>query len=84
MIKKIIKSLVYLLLFPIVYFICLIKPIKFIRFCEIFSGRFGEFISQVEGYFYNKSKYKEINTALSNTFGFGGHNASLIFTKFNA
>ena len=61
MIKKIIKSLVYLLLFPIVYFICLIKPIKFIRFCEIFSGRFGEFISQVEGYFYNKSKYKELS-----------------------
>lgn len=26
---------------------------------------------------------KEINVAISNTFGFGGHNASLLFTKFN-
>lgn len=26
---------------------------------------------------------KEINAAISNTFGFGGHNASLLFTKFN-
>ena len=61
MIKKIIKFSIYLLLSPVVYFICLIKPIKFIRFCEIFSGRFGEFISQVEGFFYNKDKYKELS-----------------------
>lgn len=26
---------------------------------------------------------KEIKAAISNTFGFGGHNASLLFTKFN-
>ncbi len=26
---------------------------------------------------------KEIKVAISNTFGFGGHNASLLFTKFN-
>jgi 3-oxoacyl-[acyl-carrier-protein] synthase II len=25
----------------------------------------------------------EINTALSNTFGFGGHNATIVFKKFN-
>jgi 3-oxoacyl-[acyl-carrier-protein] synthase II len=30
----------------------------------------------------NKAKQKEINIALSNTFGFGGHNASVIFKKF--
>jgi len=30
----------------------------------------------------NKAKSKEINIALSNTFGFGGHNASVIFRKF--
>ena len=30
----------------------------------------------------NKSIYKEINYAMSNTFGFGGHNASLIFKKY--
>jgi len=30
----------------------------------------------------NKSIKKPVNVALSNTFGFGGHNASLAFTKF--
>ena len=29
-----------------------------------------------------KPTKKEINYALSNTFGFGGHNASLLFKKF--
>ena len=28
-------------------------------------------------------KEREINYAISNTFGFGGHNASLLFKKFN-
>ncbi|HNZ42033.1 MAG TPA: beta-ketoacyl synthase N-terminal-like domain-containing protein, partial [Bacteroidales bacterium] len=32
---------------------------------------------------FNKAQNREINTALCNTFGFGGHNASLIFRKFN-
>ena len=31
---------------------------------------------------FNKAQEREVNYALSNTFGFGGHNASLIFTKF--
>lgn len=31
---------------------------------------------------FNKAKSKEVNYALSNTFGFGGHNASIIFKKF--
>ncbi len=31
---------------------------------------------------FNKAKEKEVTTALSNTFGFGGHNASIIFKKF--
>lgn len=30
----------------------------------------------------NKSVKKEINTAISNTFGFGGHNATLLLKKF--
>jgi 3-oxoacyl-[acyl-carrier-protein] synthase II len=30
---------------------------------------------------FNKAKEKEVNIALSNTFGFGGHNASVIFKK---
>ncbi|MCK5822279.1 MAG: beta-ketoacyl-ACP synthase II [Bacteroidales bacterium] len=29
----------------------------------------------------NKAKVREVNAALCNTFGFGGHNASVIFTK---
>ncbi len=31
---------------------------------------------------FNKSKKRDIRAALSNTFGFGGHNASLVFKKF--
>ena len=31
----------------------------------------------------HKSKKMDIGSALSNTFGFGGHNTALIFTEFN-
>ena len=29
----------------------------------------------------NKPEYKEIKAAISNTFGFGGHNASVLFKQ---
>lgn len=32
---------------------------------------------------FNKPRKRVVNAALSNTFGFGGHNASIIFKKFN-
>ena len=31
---------------------------------------------------FNKAQKRTVNAALSNTFGFGGHNASVIFKKF--
>lgn len=31
---------------------------------------------------FNKAQYREVRAAVSNTFGFGGHNASVIFKKF--
>ncbi|MEP1780347.1 MAG: beta-ketoacyl-[acyl-carrier-protein] synthase II, partial [Reichenbachiella sp.] len=31
---------------------------------------------------FNKSQKRDIKIALSNTFGFGGHNTSIIFRKF--
>lgn len=31
---------------------------------------------------FNVAKEKEVNIAISNTFGFGGHNATLVFKKF--
>ena len=31
---------------------------------------------------FNKAQKREVNAALSNTFGFGGHNASIIVKKF--
>jgi len=32
---------------------------------------------------FNKAQEKEVNAALSNTFGFGGHNTSAIFKKYS-
>jgi 3-oxoacyl-[acyl-carrier-protein] synthase II len=32
---------------------------------------------------FNKAQQRTVNAALSNTFGFGGHNASVIFRKYN-
>lgn len=32
---------------------------------------------------FNKAQKREVNAVLSNTFGFGGHNVSVIFKKFN-
>ncbi|MDG1213062.1 MAG: beta-ketoacyl-ACP synthase II [Flavobacteriaceae bacterium] len=32
----------------------------------------------------NKAQAREVNVAMSNTFGFGGHNACVLFKKFNA
>jgi len=33
---------------------------------------------------FNKAQKREVRAALSNTFGFGGHNASIIFKKYNS
>lgn len=33
---------------------------------------------------FNKAQHRTVNAALSNTFGFGGHNASVIIKKYNA
>jgi len=32
---------------------------------------------------FNKAQKKEVNVALSNTFGFGGHNATVLVKKFD-
>jgi 3-oxoacyl-[acyl-carrier-protein] synthase II len=32
---------------------------------------------------FNKAKKRELNYVLSNTFGFGGHNATVIFKKLS-
>lgn len=33
---------------------------------------------------FNKAQKRTVNTAISNTFGFGGHNTSVVFRKFEA
>ncbi len=33
---------------------------------------------------FNEAQQKEVNIAVSNTFGFGGHNTSIVFGKYNA
>ena len=33
-------------------------------------------------YTFNKAQKREVRAALSNTFGFGGHNACVIFKKY--
>lgn len=42
-----------------------------------------ENIDQLLNLTLNKSEKRTVNAALSNTFGFGGHNASAIFKKYN-
>ena len=64
MIRKFIKNLVFFSLFPIVYLICLIKPLVFIKFCDLYSRRFGDFVDQVEGYLWHKKTNKELNNSL--------------------
>jgi len=39
-------------------------------------------VDQSLSFVFNKALHTTVNVALSNTFGFGGHNASLIFKKF--
>jgi len=39
-------------------------------------------VDQSLSYVFNKALHTNVNVALSNTFGFGGHNATLIFKKF--
>jgi len=39
-------------------------------------------VNQTLTYVFNKALETTVNVALSNTFGFGGHNATLIFKKF--
>jgi 3-oxoacyl-[acyl-carrier-protein] synthase II len=39
-------------------------------------------VDQSLTYVFNKALHTTVNVALSNTFGFGGHNATLIFKKF--
>jgi 3-oxoacyl-[acyl-carrier-protein] synthase II len=34
-------------------------------------------------YTFNHKKERIVNYAISNTFGFGGHNVSLLFAKYN-
>jgi len=41
-------------------------------------------IDQKLDFTFNKVQKRKVNTALSNTFGFGGHNFSVIFRKFSA
>ncbi len=44
---------------------------------------FDERIDSKLDFTFHKAKKREVNAALSNTFGFGGHNASVIFKKYN-
>ena len=40
-----------------------------------------EYFESELNFTFNKAQKREVNVALSNTFGFGGHNASIIFRK---
>ena len=42
-----------------------------------------ENIDEKINFTFNKSQTREVNYAMSNTFGFGGHNACVIFSSFN-
>ena len=61
MFKKLVKLFIYLILSPLVFFISLLKPIKFLKFAELGSQSFGVFLSEIEGYLYNKNFSKELS-----------------------
>ena len=46
------------------------------------DGDEDEIIDYKMNFTFNKAQKREVNIALSNTFGFGGHNASIIVKKF--
>ena len=46
------------------------------------DGDEDESIDYKMNFTFNKAQKREVNIALSNTFGFGGHNASIIVKKF--
>jgi 3-oxoacyl-[acyl-carrier-protein] synthase II len=41
-------------------------------------------IDQKLNFTFNNAQNRTVNASLSNTFGFGGHNTSVIFRKFSA
>ena len=61
MFKNFLKKLFFFLLSPLVYTICLIKPVVHIKFCDLYTRRFGDFIDQVEGYLWHKKKDKNLS-----------------------
>jgi 3-oxoacyl-[acyl-carrier-protein] synthase II len=46
------------------------------------EGDDDEEIDYKMNYTFNKAQKRTVNVALSNTFGFGGHNACIIFKKY--
>ena len=61
MINNFFKKIFFLLIFPIVFLICQIKPLIHIKFCDLYTRRFGDFIDQVEGYLWHKKKDKSLS-----------------------
>ena len=47
------------------------------------DGDEDETVDYKMNFTFNKAQKREVNIALSNTFGFGGHNASIIVKKYN-
>ena len=43
-----------------------------------------ENIDEKINFTFNKSQNREVNYAMSNTFGFGGHNACLVFSSYDS
>ena len=48
------------------------------------EGDNDEYIDYNLNFTFNKAQQREVNVVLSNTFGFGGHNACVIFKKYTA
>lgn len=58
-IRKLFVNSIYYLISPLIIFIVILKPVIHIKFCQIYSRRFGDLLDRIAGYLSHKDLKKE-------------------------